>query len=663
MEEMTIQQKSVDGIRILSAEQITKANTGHPGICFDAAPAIYTLYADIMKYSYKNPNWENRDRFVLSAGHGSAMLYSVLHLFNFGLTKEDLMNFRQFGSKTPGHPECGTTDGVDCSTGPLGQGIANAVGLAVAEAHLAAKFNKPDFPIVDHYTYVLCGDGCLEEGISYEACSFAGVQKLGKLILIYDKNNISIEGDTACTFKDDIVKRFETQGWQVIGVKDANDLKEIKAALENAKADLTRPSIIICNSVIGYGTPLAGTAAIHGTPLNYEQLARTKDFYNWTEEPFEVPQAVKCHCGMIAQEKYQAEIEWNELFKKYSKKWPELAQEYKSYFSDCPLDMSQLTALFDGISSEATRISGGKVINKLAELVPNFMSGSADLSPSTKTELKGEEYFSPENRSGRNIHFGIREHAMAAICNGIQLHGGLKAVCATFFTFSDYMKGAMRMSAIMKLPVTYVLTHDSIGVGEDGPTHQPIEQLAALRATPNLKVFRSCDGKETVAAYVSAFTGNEPTAIVLSRQNLPQYKTSGKNALKGGYIIEDCKGLPDVLLIATGSEVGICSQAKILLEKDNIKARVISLPCIELFEKQSAEYKQSVIPSAVKARVCVEAASSLGWREYAGDNGKIIAMRSFGLSAPFETLYRHFGFTPENIYEKAKQSINNKGAD
>jgi len=654
---MTIQQKSVDAIRILSAEQITKANTGHPGICFDAAPAIYTLYADIMKYSYKNPSWENRDRFVLSSGHGSAMLYSVLHLFNFGLTKADLMNFRQFGSKTPGHPEYGVTAGVDCSTGPLGQGIANAVGLAVAEAHLAAKFNKPGFPIIDHFTYVLCGDGCLEEGISYEACSFAGTQKLGKLILIYDKNNISIEGDTSCTFNDDISKRFEMQGWQVVEVKDANNLTEIKNAIEKAKTDLTRPSIVICNSVIGYGTPLAGTAAIHGSPLNAEQLAKTKDFYNWTEQPFEVPQAVKHNCESIAEEKCKSETEWQGLFAKYTKQFPELAKEYKSYFGGLALNPDDLNALFNGVEKEATRISGGKVINKLAEIIPNFMSGSADLSPSTKTDLKGKEYFSPENRTGRNIHFGIREHAMAAICNGIQLHGGLHVVCSTFFTFSDYMKGAMRMSAIMKLPVTYVLTHDSIGVGEDGPTHQPIEQLAALRATPDIKVFRPCDGKETVAAYVSAFTGTEPCAIVLSRQNLPQYKTSGEDALKGGYVIDDCNGTPDVLLIATGSEVGICSQAKELLEKENIKSRVISMPCIELFEMQSAEYKQSVIPSSVKARVCVEAASPLGWREFAGDNGEVIAMNTFGFSAPFEILYKHFGFTAENIKDKAKASI------
>lgn len=654
---MTIQEKSVDAIRILSAEAITRAGTGHPGICLGAAPVGYTLYADIMKYSYKNPLWENRDRFVLSSGHGSMLLYSLLHLFDFGITKEDIMNFRHFGSKTPGHPEYGLTPGVDVSTGPLGQGVANAVGFAVAEEYLAAKFNRPDFPIVDHFTYVLCGEGCLEEGISYEACSFAGAQKLGKLILIYDKNNISIEGETSCTFNEDISARFKMQGWQVIEVENANNLKELKQALKSAKEDLSRPSVVICNSVIGYGSPLAGTAAIHGTPLSEEQLKKTKEYLNWNEPPFEVPEAVRYHCSQIANEKYQEEIKWSELFAKYAAKYPELAEEYKSYFSGSMPDLTKIEGLFDFGKPEATRISGGTVLNKIAKHIPNIISGSADLSPSTKTDLKGEEYFSPSNRLGRNIHFGIREHAMAAICNGIQLHGGLFAVCSTFFTFSDYMRGAMRMSAIMKLPVTYVLTHDSIGVGEDGPTHQPVEQLASLRALPNIKVFRPCDGKETAAAFISAFTGNLPTAVVLSRQNLSQHKTSGLNAFKGGYILEDCNGTPDVLLIATGSEVDLCSQAKVLLEKENIKARVISIPCTELFEMQDETYKQSVIPSTIKARVCVETATPPAWFKYAGDFGEILTMDTFGLSGSYEILYKHFGFTPENIGLKAKKSI------
>ncbi len=652
--ETDINQKSIDTVRILSAEAITKANSGHPGICLGAAPAAFTLFAEFMNFSYKNPQWQNRDRFVLSAGHGSALLYSLLHLFGLGVTKEDLMSFRKFGSNTPGHPEYGVTAGVDVSTGPLGQGIANAVGLALAETHLAAKFNKAGYYIVNHYTYALCGDGCLEEGISYEACSFAGTQKLGKLILFYDKNDISIEGDTSTAFSENTAMRFAAMGWQVIEVDDANDVKKIRSAVCDAQRETGKPSVIICRSVIGFGSPLAGTAEIHGSPLTEEQLKQTKDKLNWTEEPFESPEAVRYYCKRLAEEKCKAETEWNESFKKYAAAYPELAKEYKNYFDGFIPDCERK---FICEKPEATRISGGKVLNDLAKTIPNLLSGSADLSPSTKTDLKGAEWFSPENRLGRNIHFGIREHAMAAICNGIALHGGLKIVCSTFFTFSDYMKGAIRMSAIMKLPVIYVLTHDGIGVGEDGPTHQPVEQLAALRATPDINVFRPCDYSETAAAYISALTGKNPVAIVLSRQNLTQFN-KGENALKGGYIIDDCKGGPDALLIATGSEAELCVQAKKLLENYGIKTRVVSIPCFELFEKQSEKYKQSVIPQTVKARVCVETASPLGWREYAGDNGEIIAMTTFGLSGDYKTLYKHFGFTPENIAEKAKLSLN-----
>lgn len=652
-QETNIDQKCIDAVRILSAEAITKANSGHPGICFGAAPAAYTVFADFLKFSCKNPKWENRDRFVLSAGHGSALLYSLLHLFGFHVTKEDLMNFRKFGSKTPGHPEYGVTDGVDVSTGPLGQGIANAVGLALAETHLAAKFNRPGFQVVNHFTYALCGDGCLEEGISYEACSFAGTQKLGKLILFYDKNDISIEGDTSAAFSENTAMRFAAMGWQVIEVDDANDTKKIRAAMTDAQREAVRPTVIICRSVIGFGTPLAGSAAIHGSPLSEEQLQLTKDFYNWTEQPFDVPDAVRYHCRRIAEEKCKAETDWKELFARYAAAHPELAKQYNEYFRK---DERKFHLTLKADKPEATRISGGKVLNEIAKQIPNLLSGSADLSPSTKTDLKGEEWFSPENRLGRNIHFGIREHAMAAICNGIALHGGLKIVCSTFFTFSDYMKGAMRMSAIMKLPVIYVLTHDGIGVGEDGPTHEPIEQLASLRATPDINVFRPCDYSETVSAYISAVNGDCPTAIILSRQNLTQFNR-GENALKGGYILEDCNETPDVLLIATGSEVEICSQAKILLEKDGVKTRVISLPCFELFEKQTEKYRQTVIPKEVGARICVETASPSGWREYAGDNGQIIAMTSFGLSGDYKTLYEHFGFTPENIAEKAKRGL------
>jgi len=652
-QETNIEQKCIDAVRVLSAEAITKANSGHPGICLGAAPVAYTLFSDFMNFSCKNPQWRNRDRFVLSAGHGSMLLYSLLHLFGFAVTKDDLMNFRKFGSKTPGHPEYGVTEGVDCSTGPLGQGIANAVGMALAEEYLAAKFNRPGYNIVNHYTYALCGDGCLEEGISYEACSFAGTQKLGKLILFYDKNDISIEGDTSAAFSENTAMRFAAMGWQVIEVSDANDVKKIRTAICDAQREKNKPSVIICRSVIGYASPLAGSAAVHGSPLTEEQLKKTKDGLNWTEAPFEVPDAVSYHLKRIAEEKSKAETEWKKLLERYAEAYPELKKEYDEYFRTFSPDKNEK---FVAEKAEATRISGGIILNALAKKIPNLLSGSADLSPSTKTDLKDEGWFSPENRTGRNIHFGIREHAMAAICNGIALHGGLRVVCSTFFTFSDYMKGAMRMSAIMKLPVIYVLTHDSIGVGEDGPTHEPVEQLAALRATPDINVFRPADYSETASAFVSALTSEPPTAIILSRQNLTQFN-KGENAVKGGYIADDCAGKPDVLLIATGSEVELCSQAKALLDKDGVKARVVSLPCLEIFEKQTESYRQSVIPKDVKARVCVEAASHLGWREYAGDNGEIIAMNTFGLSGDYKTLYSHFGFTAKNIAEKAKLSL------
>ena len=656
---MSTSQKCVNTIRILSAEAIQRANSGHPGICLGAAPIGYEVFADFLKFSYKNPHWDNRDRFVLSAGHGSMLLYSLLHLFGFGLTKEDLMNFRQFGSLTPGHPEYGKTAGVETSTGPLGQGVGNAVGFAVAEAHLAAIFNRPNYPIVDHYTYVLCGDGCLEEGMGYEACSFAGTQKLGKLILLYDSNNITIEGDTKTSFSEDVATRFMAQGWQVIRVPNANDLVILRSAIEKAKNDLTRPSIIICQTKIGYGSPFENSANAHGAPLGAENLAKTKQFFNWTEEPFEVPEDVREHCKNIADRKLDTEKKWNELFERYERVYPDLAKKYREFMNGGNQNLNDLLSMFAFDKPEATRITGGKVLNELCNMVPNLMSGSADLSPSTKTELKGKGFFSPEDRTGRNIRFGIREHAMAAICNGIQLHGGLRILCSTFFTFSDYMKGGVRMSAIMNIPVIYVFTHDSIGVGEDGPTHQPIEQLVSLRSIPNMKVFRPCDGKETVAAFISAITGNSPTAIMLSRQNLNQYEESGLNALKGGYVIEDCKGTPDVILIATGSEVDLCAGAKELLENEKIRTRVVSMPSLELFEKQSEDYKESVLPKSVKARVCVEAASHLVWYRYARDYGEVIAMHDFGASGPAEILFKHYGFTKENVAEAAKRSLAN----
>lgn len=654
---MSLAKKSIDTIRVLSAEAIEKAKSGHPGICLGAAPVGYELFADFLNFSYKNPAWHNRDRFVLSAGHGSMLLYSLLHLFGFDVQKEDIENFRQFGSKTPGHPEYGVTDGVETTTGPLGQGLGNAVGFAVAEAHLAAMFNRPDFDVVDHFTYVLCGDGCLEEGISYEACSFAGTQKLGKLILLYDKNNITIEGNINTTFTEDPATRFTAQGWQVLRVNDINNLALLKAAINRAKSDLTRPSIIICNSVIGYGSALAGTAAAHGAPLGEENLKQLKESLEWSSDEFTVPEDVKEHCLKIADKKLEAEQEWNEMFKKYEEEYPDLAAKYKKFMAGADPDFGDLNEIFNFPKPEATRVSGGKVLNRFANHITNLMVGSADLSPSTKTELKGKGFFSPDSREGYNIRFGIREHAMAAICNGIQLHGGLRAVCSTFFTFSDYMRGAVRMSAIMDIPVTYVFTHDSIGVGEDGPTHQPVEQLIALRAMPNLKVFRPCDGKETAAAFMSAFTNNHPTAIVLSRQNVPQYTSTGLSAMTGGYIVSDYDEEPDVLLISTGAEVELCVGAQEMLAQEGIKARIVSMPCFEEFESQTDEYKSHVLPPHIKARVCIEAGSPYSWYKYAGDLGEIIAMHSFGVSGKAEKLFEHFGFTKEAIAEKAKASM------
>lgn len=645
----TIQEKTINAIRILSAEMITKAKSGHPGICMDAAPIGYALYSEIMKYNPQNPKWENRDRFVLSAGHGSAMLYSLLHLFGFGLAKEDLMSFRQFKSKTPGHPEYGVTDGADCSTGPLGQGIANAVGMALAEEYLAATFNKDKFPIVDHYTYALCGEGCLEEGIGYEACSFAGTQKLGKLILFYDCNKISIEGNTDEAFTDDIPARFRAMGWQTVDVTDVNNLDELSGAVKEAKAEKGKPSIIICHSQIGYGTPVAGTAAAHGTPLNAEQLARTKDFYNWTEEEFEVPVAVREYCKSAAYIGGNAEKEWQKLFRDYEKKYPELAKQYKDWYAGNTPDLSDLYKALKTDKDEATRISGGIVINEIAKRMPNLLSGSADLTPSTKTNLVGESWFSPENRTGRNIHFGIREHAMAAICNGVAFHGGLKIICSTFFVFADYMKGAMRVSAISKLPVIYVLTHDSIGVGEDGPTHQPIEQLAMLRATPDTDVWRPCDRAEAIAAFKSAISNDRPTVITLSRQNLVQ-NNKGELAEIGAYIVDGCKGSADVTLIATGSEVETCKQAKKILADKGLNVRVVSVPCVEKFEKTDGKL---LADNSVK--VCVEASSDNIWYKYGEE---VIKMADFGMSAPMEKLFEHYGFTATNIANKAVELYN-----
>lgn len=661
-----MKQLTINAIRILSAEAIQKANSGHPGLPLGSAPIAYTLYQNFLKFNNKDPKWDDRDRFILSAGHGSMLDYSLLYLYGFGLTKEDLMNFRQLGSKTPGHPEYGHTVGIETTTGPLGQGIANAVGMAVAEAHLAAVFNRPGFPVVDHYTYALCGDGCLEEGISYEACSFAGTHELGKLILFYDDNDITIEGDTDITFKEDVAMRFKAQNWQVLRVDlvaSPDDVNAISAAIRKAKKETKKPTIIICKTKIGYGTPLEGSHKCHGSPLGVENMQKTKEKLGWPcTEAFDVPEEVFAHTKKAGARGAKAERAWKKMFAEYEKQYPELAKAYKAAMSGEMVDLTKADDLFVFEKPMATRQTSSVVLNKIAALIPSLMGGSADLAPSNLSDMKNTDTihygdFSAQDKSGRNMHFGIREHAMAAITNGMQLHGGLHCYCSTFFIFSDYCKHAMRLSALMNIPVIYILTHDSIGVGEDGPTHEPVEQLIALRSIPNMKVYRPADGKETAAAWISALTGTAPTALVLTRQNLPQYAGSGLIALKGGYVLEDCEGTPDVLLIASGSEVEQCVGAKAELAKEGIKARVVSMPCFEEFEKQSAEYKESVIPSSVKARVCVEAGSPYSWYKYAGDKGEIIGMSTFGASGPASQLFKLFGFTVENVVEKAKKSL------
>lgn len=660
-----VQQLTINALRVLSAEAIQKANSGHPGMPLGAAPIAYTLFQNQLTFNPDDTKWHNRDRFVLSSGHASALLYSLFHLYGMGIGKEDLMNFRQLGSLTPGHPEYGHTAGVETTTGPLGQGIANAVGMAIAEAHLAARYNRPGYPVVDHYTYALCGDGCLEEGISYEACAFAGAHKLGKLILLYDNNDITIEGKLGYAFKEDVAGRFEAQGWQVLTVDlvaNPDDVSLIENALAEAKANTDQPSLIIFKTHIGFGSPLEDSEKSHGAPLGVDNLRATKEKLGWECEPFTAPEEVFAHCAKAAAKGKAAQEAWEALFAAYRTAHPELAAEYEAAMSGIIPDLTKENDLFDFDKPMATRQASSIVLNKLSAKISTLMGGSADLGPSnmsimndTDTVTYGD--FSPENYAGRNMHFGIREHAMVAMCNGMQLHGGINAYCSTFFIFTDYCKNAIRLSALMKLPVFFILTHDSIGVGEDGPTHEPVEQLIALRSIPGVKVFRPADGKETAAAYISALQGHEPTALVLTRQALPQYDNSGLQAMKGGYILEDCEGTPDVLLIGTGSEIELCVKAKAELAAEGIKARVVSMPCIEEFEKQPDAYKESVLPRQVRARVCVEAGSSYSWYRYAGDYGNIVGIDTFGASAPAKVLFDFFGFTVDNVVANAKDSI------
>lgn len=643
----------INAIRVLSADAIEKAKSGHPGLPLGAATMAYTLWSN-MNHNGKNPKWDNRDRFILSAGHGSMLEYSLLHLFGYGITIDDIKNFRQVGSLTPGHPEYGHTPGVEITTGPLGQGICNAIGMAMAEAYLAEKFNKPGYEVVNHNTYTIVGDGCLMEGISSEASSLAGTLGLGKLIVLYDSNNISIEGNTDIAFREDVAKRYEAYNWQVIKVNDGNDIDAIENALNEAKKETSKPTMIIVKNQIGFGCPAKqGKASAHGEPLGAENIKAMKENLNWKQEDFYVPAEVYSNMEKYINAGVEKENSWNDLFAAYQNEYPELAAEYSKWMSG-EIDKEALLnneELWSFNKEMATRESSGIMINRLAELIPNFIGGSADLAPSNKTYMAGKGDFSAEDRSGRNLHFGVREHAMAAISNGMYAHGGLKVFCATFFVFSDYMKGAMRLSSLMNLPVTYVLTHDSIGVGEDGPTHQPIEQLAALRSMPNMTVFRPADSKETAAAWYYAVTnGRTPTSLVLTRQKLPLYDGCAKRALKGGYILKDSKKeTPDVILMASGSEVELIFKAADELALKGIDARVVSIPSFEVFNAQDKDYKESVLPNGVRKRVAVEALTSFGWYQYVGLDGKIISLDTFGASGNATELFKQFGFTVENV--------------
>lgn len=658
---------SISSIRTLSIDAIEKANSGHPGMPMGAAPMAYALWTRYMNHNPKNPNWFNRDRFVLSAGHGSMLLYSLLHLSGYDVSMEDIKEFRQWGSKTPGHPEFGHTPGIDATTGPLGQGIAMSVGMAMAERHLAAVYNRENFNLVDHYVYSICGDGDLMEGVSAEAASLAGHLNLGRLIVLYDSNDISLDGDLDRSFSESVEQRFNSYGWQYLKVKDGNDLSEIAKAIEEAKQDETHPTLIEVKTVIGYGSPnKSGKSGVHGSPLGADELKLTKEAYKWTfDEDFHVPSEVYEHFRkQVVEQGEKKELEWNELLSQYKIKYPELALQFEQAIKgELNEGWDKDIPVYEEGKSLASRASSGEALNAIAQNLPSFIGGSADLAGSNKTMIKGTKDYTPDSFDGRNIWFGVREFAMGAALNGMALHGGLKVYGGTFFVFSDYLRPAIRLAALMKLPVTYVFTHDSIAVGEDGPTHEPIEQLAALRAMPNLSVIRPADGNETAAAWKLAVEStDQPTALVLTRQDLPTIKDTNKAAYegvkKGGYVVSPAsKEQADVLLLAAGSEVSLAIEAQRALEQEGISASVVSMPSWDRFEAQSKDYKESVIPKDVKKRLAIEMGSSLGWHRYAGDEGEVLAIDQFGASAPGEKIMEEYGFTVNNVVARVKSLL------
>ncbi|TBR58444.1 transketolase [Mastigocladus laminosus UU774] len=663
----TLEELCINSIRFLAIDAVEKAKSGHPGLPMGAAPMAFVLWDRFMRFNPKNPYWFNRDRFVLSAGHGCMLQYALLHLTGYDSVQlEDIKQFRQWGSKTPGHPENFETPGVEVTTGPLGQGIANAVGLAMAEAHIAAKFNKPDAKIVDHYTYVILGDGCNMEGVSGEACSLAGHLGLGKLIALYDDNHISIDGSTDISFTEDVGKRFEAYGWHVQVVSDGDtNLEAIDKAIAAAKAVTDKPSLIKVRTTIGYGSPnKANTAGVHGAALGGDEVTATRNNLGWEHEPFDIPEDALKHFRKAVERGAEYESQWNKVFADYKAKYPQEAAELERQISGkLPEGWEKALPTYEpGSKAIATRKTSEMTLNALAPVLPEMIGGSADLTHSNLTELKGAGDFQKGQYQNRNLRFGVREHGMGSICNGIALHGsGLIPYCATFLVFADYMRAAIRLSALSQAGVIYVMTHDSIGLGEDGPTHQPVETIASLRVIPNLTVIRPADGTETSGAYKVAIENanqHRPTLLALSRQNLPQLEGSSiEGVTKGAYILSDSEGTPDIILIGTGSEVPLCVDAATKLRAEGKKVRVVSMPSWELFDAQSQDYRESVLPKAVKKRLAVEAASSFGWCRYVGDEGAMISVDRFGVSAPGGTIMEKFGYTVDNVVAKAKELL------
>lgn len=651
---------AVNALRILSADQVKKANSGHPGLPLGAAPIVYELFANHMNQVPTKPDWANRDRFILSGGHGSALLYSLFHLYGYGnLSTDDLKNFRQMNSLTPGHPEYGHTVGVEATTGPLGAGMGMAVGMAAAEAHLAKVFNKDGYDIVDHYTFVLGGDGCLMEGVSSETFSLAGTWKLNKLIVLYDSNRITIEGATDIAFTENVQERMQAFGFGTWTVEDGNDLEAIGRAIEEAKADKERPSFIEIKTTIGYGAgSVAGTAKAHGEPLGDADMEALRKNLEWPcEEPFAVPEEVYAHYHEIGKEHLKAFDTWCVLFDRYKKEYPEMAELWDRYHKDITVEDLPESFYDYNDKAQATRALSGTMVQRVKELFPNVVGGSADLAPSNKSFMDGAGVFSPENYAGRNIHYGVREFGMTAIANGMLLHGGLRTFVSTFFVFSDYVKPMARLSSLMNIPQIFILTHDSIGVGEDGPTHEPIEQLSMLRAMPNFNVIRPADAKETAYAWELALTRlKTPTALVLTRQNLPLLEKTGEGTRRGAYVVADsAKDVADGILMASGSEVSLALEAREELLKDGIDVRVVSVPCMDLFEEQDAAYREEVLPKAVTKRVAVEAGATLPWGRYVGLDGAVVGLDRFGASAPAGQLFEAFGFTKENVAKVFKE--------